>query len=446
MADDDATPRSSRSTARGSRPPAKRATTDPVGPAAKKAVAKKAASKRSTAAPAAKASPAAAKKAMAKKAVAKKVAPATKAPSSRRKATADEAATARPAAPRRKASGGGAVLSDLAGAWEAPASEPAAGPEPVAADPASRRRALLRATAARLEHRDVDPVAAAPPPPPPPPPAPPVAEPEPVTEEFPADAPEMDDVAQVEEIEQVDEAAPDTVEHDAAPAPPPVATTPPPVTSAPPPQPPSPPTAVRAEPARAEERRGGGAGLSVLAIVLAVVVPVVGAIVALVLAARARRRDLPLAGVARIVAVVALLGWVLGIGGGVAINRNQGVDYSKLKVGDCFDSSSSNQVRGVKVKSCAKPHDSEVFFLVTHPAGKAEPYPGKDALVQFAADSCLGQPLTQYLGVPLEQSKLKDFEIVPQASAWKDGRRLLVCGLDTGGQGRITGSVKGSRR
>ena len=127
--------------------------------------------------------------------------------------------------------------------------------------------------------------------------------------------------------------------------------------------------------------------------------------------------------------------------------RDQGVDYSKLKVGDCFDSSSSNEISGVKVKSCAKPHDSEIFFIVNHPGGPEEPYPGKDALVQYAADACLGQPLTDYLGKPLEQSTMKDFEIVPQESAWrKDGRRVLVCGLDTGGQGDITGSVKGTRR
>ncbi len=125
---------------------------------------------------------------------------------------------------------------------------------------------------------------------------------------------------------------------------------------------------------------------------------------------------------------------------------DEGVDYSKLKVGDCFGSSTSNEIRGIKVKPCSERHNSEIFFLVTHPAGPNEPYPGKDTLVQFAADSCLGQPLTDYLGVPLEQSKLKDFEIVPQESAWKDGRRLLVCGLDTGGGARITGSVKGTRR
>jgi hypothetical protein len=124
---------------------------------------------------------------------------------------------------------------------------------------------------------------------------------------------------------------------------------------------------------------------------------------------------------------------------------DRGVDYSKLKVGDCFDSS-SNEIRTVKVDPCSEPHDSEVFFLVTHPAGRDDPYPGKELLVQFAADACLGQPFTDYVGIPLEQSKLKDFEIVPQESAWEKGRRVLVCGIDTGGEGDITGSVKGTRR
>ena len=150
----------------------------------------------------------------------------------------------------------------------------------------------------------------------------------------------------------------------------------------------------------------------------------------------------------RVLALVVVL-VLLVVGGGVFAYlewSDQGVDYSKLEVGDCFNSASSNEVRGIKVKPCSEPHDSEIFFLVEHPGGPEEPYPGKDALVQFAADACLGQPLTDYLGVPLEQSTLKDFEIVPQQSAWEDGRRVLVCGLDTGGQGEITGSVKGTRR
>jgi hypothetical protein len=199
-------------------------------------------------------------------------------------------------------------------------------------------------------------------------------------------------------------------------------------------------------PSPSKPDRRAGIGVPVLAILLSIVIPIIGAVIGLVLATRAKRRGARLAGFARVVAVLALLGWIVGAGAFAYGKRDRGVDYSKLKVGDCFNSSASNQVRGVKVIPCSKSHNSEIFFLVTHPAGKGEAYPGKDQLVQFAADACLGQPLTNYLGIPLEQSKLKDFEIVPQASAWKDGRRVLVCGLDTGSGGRITGSVKGSRR
>ena len=190
-----------------------------------------------------------------------------------------------------------------------------------------------------------------------------------------------------------------------------------------------------------------GAGLSIVAILLALVGPLLGAIVALILSGRAKAKGAPLAGAARVISILALVAYL--VGGGVfayVALTDDGVDYSKLKVGDCFDSASSNEVRGVKVKPCEEPHNSEIFFVVEHPAGPDEPYPGKDTLVQFAADACLGQPLTEYLGIPLEQSSLKDFEIVPQDSAWEDGKRLLVCGLDTGGEGRITGSVKGTRR
>ncbi len=342
--------------------------------------------------------------------------------------------------------------------WEAPV------PEPVREDPAARVRGLLRAAALSLEEKNRPPAASAPAvakPPPPvpvpvpasPPPAPSPAPDQPITrvlvapivEEPELEASELEAERELEEDEG--EWSPPEVLDDAPPPPRPRPPSPPP-----PPPPPLPEPDIEAliappPPAAEATPKRGGAGLSVVAIVAALVVPLFGAIAGFVLARRARRRGAALAGVARVVSVLALVGWLVGAGvfGFVAL-RDEGIDYSKLKVGDCFDSSQSNEVRGVKVKSCSEPHNSEIFFLVTHPAGPGEAYPGKDQLVQFAADACLGQPLTDYLGIPLEQSMLKDFEIVPQESAWEDGRRLLVCGIDTGGQGDITGSVMGTRR
>jgi hypothetical protein len=340
---------------------------------------------------------------------------------------------------------------------------------------------VLRAAAAEIEGRREAPPTPTPPPPPPPPPSSPPDEPvtrvlvapdpeagfeEQEEEAFEDDVDQVDDGVEVVELVEVQEEEVEDDEDEGDWSPPEVLESP---TPPPPPRPPAepaptvvmssptPPAATAPtveepapwEPPPPKKRRseGGGAGTSILAIVLSVVVPVVGAIIGFVLANRARRRGARLSGVARAVSILALVAWLVGGGVYAFTNlRDEGVDYSELKVGDCFDSSATNEVRGVKVKPCSEPHNSEIFFLVTHPAGPDDPYPGKDALVQFAADACLGQPLRDYLGIPLEQSQLKDFEIVPQESAWEDGRRVLVCGLDTGGQGRITGSVRGTSR
>ena len=468
---------------------------------AKAAPARKGVSKRAPAA-ANREAPTAAKRAPVKKLGAKKVAPATKAAKAATtrgtKAAAAKATTTRvaKAAPTRTpplaSRTARAPLATTRPARRIPASRLAGeqtfaddltppAPEPARPDPAAGLRARLRAAAASIEARQapapapaatsdepvtrvlIGPAARA---------AAPVAavevdEPlveddEPAADEFEADEFEADeaDVDQgtdedededEEEDEEDDEWAPPELVDDSEAAglglppldlfdepPPPPTPLPTTVVTAPPPAAPA--------PSGATPERRGGVGVPVLAIVLALVLPLVGAVVGFFLATRARRRNARGAGLARVVAILALVAWLVAGGIGAAMARDQGIDYSKLKVGDCFDSASSTQVRGVKVKPCVKTHNSEIFFLVTNPAAKGAAYPGKDALVQFAADACLGQPLTDYLGIPLEQSKLKDFEIVPQASAWKDGKRILVCGLDTGTAGKITGSIKGTRR
>lgn len=443
MADDDARARRTTraSTGGAKKATAKKATTSP----ARKVTAKKAA-------PAAKASPA--KKAAAKRTAApQKAAPA---------ARASRAAKAAPPAPDR-----GAILAPRA--KKAPSFRPAAeqtleddwtppAPEPVREDPHARIRSLLRAAAMEVEGKAP---AAAPPPPPPAPPAPPPPPPdEEVTRVLVAPVPPEDDEwlaeDELEEEENLEEeVAAEQVEDDwedddlpeddeddwsapeilearededemltVASAPSPRLSAPPPPSrgatlSSPTPPPPPPPTTTEFTPPPFEakpapERKSGRSRLRIVVLVLA--------------------------GLVAVAALFAAALWAYDN------FRDEGIDYSELKVGDCFDSTASNEIRGIEVKPCAEPHNSEIFFIVTHPAGPSDAYPGKDALVQYAADNCLGQPLTDYLGIPLEQSKLKDFEIVPQESAWKDGRRVLVCGLDTGGQGDITGSVKGTRR
>ncbi len=482
MADDDARARrTTRATTgaakkasvkKAATPPVRKAPAKKAAPAARKAApaarkaapaAKRPAPAAKRAAPAKKAAPAAKRAAPAKKAApAKRAAPAAKRTVAPKKAApaarAARTTTAAPSAPGR-----GAILAPRAN--KAPSFRPAAeqtveddwtppAPEPVREDPHARIRSLLRAAAAEVEGRSVP--AARPSSRPAPPqrdeevtrvlvaPAPPdedewladdelEAEEDVEEEEFVAELVEDDwDTDDVPEADEGDWAAPEVLEEDdeemltvasappprlSTPSPPPRGATSPPPSPAPPPRPPSlatdftpPPFETKPAPAR----KPGRSRLKVLVILLA--------------------------GLVALAALFAGAMW--------AYNnfRDEGIDYSELKVGDCFDSTASNEIRGIDLKPCAEPHNSEIFFIVTHPAGPSDAYPGKDALVQYAADNCLGQPLTDYLGITLEQSKLKDFEIVPQESAWKDGRRVLVCGLDTGGEGDITGSVKGTRR
>jgi len=504
MADDEARARrTTRATAGGAKKaPVEKAATPPARKAAAKtAAAKKAApvAKAPRVQKAAKKAAPAAKAASARKAAAKKAAPAAKKAAPAKRA-APRKAPARKAGPTGQ--GRGAVLAPrprkapslrlaaeqtMEDEWEPPA------PEPPREDPHARIRSLLRDAALQIEGKAPAPPAPAEPAPEPSArttagegdevtrvlvaPAPPEEDEWRADEEVEED-PELvaedvdggwDDDDVPEDDEEDDWSPPEVLEEDdqegelltVASAPSPrLSGTPSPAPPAqayiPPPAPPSladpapttefTPPPFEAEPAAAPGKKAG-AGRSVLAILLSLILPVIGAVIGFFLARRARSEGAALSGVARAVSVLLLVAW-LAVAGVVAYNTfiDEGIDYSQLKVGDCFDSSTSNEIRGIKVKPCSEPHNSEIFFIVTHPGGPAEPYPGKDALVQYAADNCLGQPLTDYLGIPLEQSQLKDFEIVPQESAWKDGRRVLVCGLDTGGEGKITGSVRGTRR
>jgi Septum formation len=192
-------------------------------------------------------------------------------------------------------------------------------------------------------------------------------------------------------------------------------------------------------------------GLALVSIVSAGIL----AIPALILAARAKRRlaERPGAGgaglvtAARVVALLSLAGWLVVAGIAIADRvRPDGVDYATLKAGDCIDTPEGTEVRRLRVRACDEPHDAEVFAVVTHPAAPGEAFPGADALLQYAATECLGQPFTDYVGIPRGQSQLTEFEIVPERQAWAEGRRGLVCAVDNADRSPMTGSVRGSAR
>jgi hypothetical protein len=108
----------------------------------------------------------------------------------------------------------------------------------------------------------------------------------------------------------------------------------------------------------------------------------------------------------------------------------------QLHAGQCLNSA-PNEISGVHVVHCAKPHDGEVFgtFQV---AGAG--YPGAAGLQRQASIRCV-RLLGRYLNPQLSLSSLTESYVYPDAGAWAAGERTVVCTVrSTAGQ--ITGSVR----
>ena len=97
------------------------------------------------------------------------------------------------------------------------------------------------------------------------------------------------------------------------------------------------------------------------------------------------------------------------------------MDYATLTIGDCIATPEGEAVRRVVVVTCDKPHDAEVFAVAKIRQTRAA-FPGVPALLEFAADACLGQAFVDYVGVPRIRSQLTDYEFVPGEEAWAEGR------------------------
>ena len=118
----------------------------------------------------------------------------------------------------------------------------------------------------------------------------------------------------------------------------------------------------------------------------------------------------------------------------------------RLQTGDCFRSSAGTSVRTVEIKDvttvpCAGAHEGEVFAVVTHPAAKDVPYPGDDAVADFASGECLTR-FTGYTGATYDDSDLQVATVRPDRDSWADkDDRDVACVLYQQGA-----TLTGSRR
>jgi hypothetical protein len=99
-----------------------------------------------------------------------------------------------------------------------------------------------------------------------------------------------------------------------------------------------------------------------------------------------------------------------------------------LEVGDCF-SVESDELTTVVVVACEESHEYEAFALLDHEAAAADPYPGDEAMLEYANTACQ-PPFQAYVGREYETSIWYITSVFPSEETWAAGDREFVCTLN----------------
>ncbi len=117
-----------------------------------------------------------------------------------------------------------------------------------------------------------------------------------------------------------------------------------------------------------------------------------------------------------------------------------------LEAGDCF-SVESDELTTVVVVDCEESHEYEAFAVLDHEAGEADPFPGDDAMLEYANTACQ-PPFQEFVGIEYEASIWYIRSVLPSEETWAEGDRELVCTVhqqDADSEPiAVTGSAEGS--
>ena len=124
-----------------------------------------------------------------------------------------------------------------------------------------------------------------------------------------------------------------------------------------------------------------------------------------------------------------------------AIVGSGNVDAFNIRVGDCFDDSSSydDEVDSLPGVPCSQPHDNETYavFDVT-----VSSYPQDDAMAELANESCL-ERFESFVGKDYQSSTLEIMTLYPTAQSWRQDDHEVVCAVYDMNAAKLEGSVKG---
>jgi hypothetical protein len=123
-----------------------------------------------------------------------------------------------------------------------------------------------------------------------------------------------------------------------------------------------------------------------------------------------------------------------------AIVGEGNVDAFEIRVGDCFDDTSSfDEVSSLPGVPCAEPHDNEAFAVIELTIAS---YPEGDAMGELAHNSCMRR-FESFVGRDYESSSLDILTIYPTSESWKQSDREVVCAVYDMDASKLVGSVKG---
>ena len=127
--------------------------------------------------------------------------------------------------------------------------------------------------------------------------------------------------------------------------------------------------------------------------------------------------------------------------GSGAIVGEGSVDAFSIRVGDCFDDSSSfgDEVSNLPGVPCSDPHDNQAYavFDLT-----IETYPDDEAMGDLAHQSCTDR-FDSFVGKDYESSSLDIITLYPSADSWKQDDREVICAVYDMEENKLVGSMKG---
>lgn len=117
-------------------------------------------------------------------------------------------------------------------------------------------------------------------------------------------------------------------------------------------------------------------------------------------------------------------------------------DVFSLRLGDCFNDTTDEEISDVPAVPCAEPHDNEVYHSFLMPDGE---FPGQAAIDAAVEETCLNE-FESFVGMAYDVSTLDIFPLTPTEQGWDElADREIICTVyDPAGQ--TSGSLKGAAR